>query len=263
VTIALEIKGLTKRYGAMVAVNDLSFSVSTGETLGICGPNGAGKTTLFDVITGLVPASEGSIRFFGRDITGASAQELCRLGLSRTFQLNAVFDSMTVQENLLASAYFGSQRRKIPALRFDQGSKLRAAEAMEVIGLTAVARKEARTLPVFERKLLMLASAIVTHPRLLMLDEPVGGLNANEVSRCIEVVRGLRNFHGLTVVVIEHVMSFITAVAERVLIMHHGAKLYEGDVEGMAKDSTVVDVYLGASGARALGVAEVKTGDAA
>ncbi len=251
---ALEVSRLTKRYGAMAAVNDLSFVVKQGEVLGICGPNGAGKTTLFDVITGLTPASEGQVQFFGRDIAGMTAQQLCHAGLSRTFQLNAVFDSMSVEQNLLTCAYFGSKKRLIPALRFDRESSARADEVMEVVGITGIARAEARALPVFQRKLLMLASAIVTYPRILMLDEPVGGLNAEEVGRCVEVIRRIRDFHGLTVVVIEHVMSFVTAVAERTLILHHGAKLYEGTIAGMGQDKKVVEVYLGTSGAAALGV---------
>lgn len=249
---ALRVAGLTKRYGAMVAVNDLSFHVDHGEILGISGPNGAGKTTLFDVISGLSAPSEGRVTLFGHDITGRRAEDICHAGLARTFQLNAVFDSMTVEENLLTSAYFGRRNRSFPALRFDRASREDCAAALDIVGLTAQRHRPAAQLTVLQRKLLMLASAIATGPRLLMLDEPVGGLNRDEIGQCAGVIRRIRAERGMTIVLIEHVMSFVTALADRVMVLHHGAKLYEGSVAGMAESAEVVSAYLGASGLRDL-----------
>ncbi len=251
-THALEIRNLTKLYGAMPALNDLSFEVHRDEILGISGPNGAGKTTLFDVISGLAAPSAGRIALFGEDITGRRADEICHLGLARTFQLNAVFDSMTVEQNLLTTAYFGRHNRVFPALRFDRQARRDCEEALDLVGLAALRRRPAAQLTVLQRKLLMLAGAIATGPRVLMLDEPVGGLNRDEIAQCAEVIRRVRAERGLTIVLIEHVMSFVTALADRVMVLHHGAKLYEGGVEGMMRSAEVVSAYLGASGLKAL-----------
>lgn len=251
-TVALDVVKLTKRYGAMAAVRDLSFQVNKDEILGIAGPNGAGKTTLFDVISGLSVPSEGRITLFGDDITTRRADEICHLGLARTFQLNAVFDSMTVEENLLTTAYFGRHHRSFPGLRFDRQSRADCDETLDLVGLSDLRRRPAAQLTVLQRKLLMLAGAIATSPRLLMLDEPVGGLTHDEIGQCQEVLRRVRRERGMTIVLIEHVMSFVTALADRVMVLHHGAKLYEGSVEGMTHSEEVVSAYLGASGLRAL-----------
>lgn len=249
---ALRVTGLTKAYGAMLAVNDLSFHVEQGEILGISGPNGAGKTTMFDVITGLSTPSAGRVELFGEEITGRRPERICNQGLARTFQLNAVFDSMTVEENLLTAAYFGQRRRVFPGLRFDAASRASTDAALELVGLSDLRRRPASALTVLQRKLLMLASAVVTEPRLLMLDEPVGGLNHDEIGQCAEVIRRIRAEARVTIILIEHVMSFVTALADRIMVMHHGAKLYEGSVGGMAESPEVVAAYLGNSGLRDL-----------
>ena len=249
---ALEVSGLCKRYGAMLAVNDLSFHVERDEILGISGPNGAGKTTLFDVITGLTSPSSGTVTLFGQDVTGFRPERICHLGLARTFQLNAVFDSMSVEENLLTAAYFGHRNRSFPGLRFDQDSRKDCDAALDVVGLLAHRHRPASSLTVLERKLLMIASALATAPRLLMLDEPVGGLNREEIAQCADVIRRIRAERKVTIVLIEHVMSFVTALADRVMVLHHGAKLYEGSVAGMAESDEVVSAYLGITGLRDL-----------
>ena len=244
----LSVDGLTKRYGAMAAVSDLTFNVKQGEVLGIGGPNGAGKTTLFDTISGVSRPTAGRVFFDGRDISNRSAAEICHLGIARTFQLNAVFDTMTVRENLQSCAYFGTRNRIMPSLTFDKQSKEQADEAMEVTGLQDLAGAVAAELPILQRKLLMTGCAIASRPKLLLLDEPVGGLNAKEIDLCAGVFRRLRDFHGMTIVLIEHIMSFMTALADRVMILHHGRKLYEGSAAGLADDEEVVEVYLGVSG---------------
>lgn len=249
---ALEVSGLYKRYDAMVAVNDLSFHVERNEILGVSGPNGAGKTTLFDVITGLTPPSAGTVRLFGEDVTGFRPEHICHLGLARTFQLNAVFDSMTVEENLLTASYFGHRNRSFPGLRFDHDSRKDCDAALDIVGLSAHRHRPASSLSVLERKLLMIASALATSPRLLMLDEPVGGLSREEIAQCADVIRRIRSERKMTIVLIEHVMSFVTALADRVMVLHHGAKLFEGSVSGMAESAEVVAAYLGNTGLRDL-----------
>ncbi|MFD0986266.1 ABC transporter ATP-binding protein [Methyloligella solikamskensis] len=245
----LQVEGLTKAYGAMKAVDDLSFSVNAGEVLGIGGPNGAGKTTLFDLLSGVTPPSSGKVTFDGHDITTLRAPEICHLGLSRTFQLNAVFNSMTVRDNLLTSTYFGVENRRVPGLVFDRKARSYTDEVLQLTGLTDHADVLAGDLPVVQLKLLMLGSAIVSRPKLVLLDEPVGGLNPAEIEACAEVFSHLREFHGITIVVIEHVMSFMTAFADKVMILHHGAKLHEGPAGSLSDNREVVDVFLGTSGA--------------
>jgi len=247
----LACNGVTKTFGALAAVNNLSFEVAAGEVLGIGGPNGAGKTTLFEVISGLNPATAGEIVFDGRAITHLSPEAICHAGIARTFQLNSAFDSLTVRENVEVAAHFGRADRATPGLRLDPGARARAAEALAFVGLDGRAHVVAENLTVLERKLLMIASALSTEPKLLLMDEPVGGLNPGEIDRIVDVVRRLR-VRGVTVVLIEHVMRFLVQLATRVLIMHHGEKIYEGSAAGLVRDATVVDVYLGAGASRRL-----------
>lgn len=248
-TPILEVQSLTKAYGAMKAVNDLSFKVNSGEVLGIGGPNGAGKTTLFDLLSGVTDPTEGRVIFDGTDITEMSAPKICHLGLSRTFQLNAVFNSMSVADNLKTCAYFGRENRLLAGLGYDRQSVEKAEEVMELTSLTDYANTPAGSLPVLQLKLLMIGCAVVSYPKLLLLDEPVGGLNPAEIETCASVFRQLRDFHGVTIVVIEHVMSFMTSFADRVMILHHGAKLHDGPAGSLADNPEVVDVFLGVSGA--------------
>lgn len=245
----LKVQNLTKAYGAMKATNDLSFEVNRGEVLGIGGPNGAGKTTLFDLLSGVTEPTSGKITFEGQDITTLSASKICHLGISRTFQLNAVFNSMTVADNLKTCAYFGKENRLVAGLTFDKQAEEKAQEVLELTSLTEYADTIAGNLPVLQLKLLMIGCAVVAHPKLLLLDEPVGGLNPAEIETCAAVFRQLRDFHGVTIVVIEHVMSFMTAFADRIMILHHGSKLHEGPANSLADNPEVVDVFLGVSGA--------------
>ncbi len=240
----LSCRNLTKRFGALTAVKDFSLDLQAGETLGIGGPNGAGKTTLFDVISGLTPASGGAVSFNGRDITGLSADRICHQGLLRTFQLNAGFDSLTVAETALAAAHFGPRARWWPGLRLDRTARRRSAQALALVGLAPCRDARTAALPVLERKLLMMASALAAGPKLLLLDEPAGGLTPKEIDRMIGVVE-LINGHGISVMLIEHVMRFLVRVAARVIVMHNGEKLYEGSSGGLAGDPRVVEVYLG------------------
>lgn len=240
----LSCRTVGKSFGALAAVNDLSFVVAAGEILGIGGPNGAGKTTLFEVISGLNPASRGTVLLEGRDITRLTPEEICHAGVARTFQLNAGFDSLTARENVLVGAYFGRENRVLPTFRIGSEAGDAADEAMAMMGLEDRADRITGKLPVLDRKLLMMASAMATRPKLLLMDEPVGGLTAREIERVMAAVRTIKA-SGVTIILIEHVMRFLVQLSDRVLIMHHGEKIFEGLPRNLVNDRTVVDVYLG------------------
>jgi branched-chain amino acid transport system ATP-binding protein len=237
-------RNLSKYFGALAAVKDLSFDVAKGEILGIGGPNGAGKTTLFEMISALNPATSGEIWFEGRDIAGLSSERVCHAGILRTFQLNAGFDSLTVCETILAAAQF-SVSRLWPGVRLDRQSRDKSDDAMALVGLSDFADARTETLPILERKLLMIASALAATPKLLLLDEPAGGLTPKEIDRVIAIVEAI-TARGVTIILIEHVMRFLVRLSSRVMILHHGEKIYEGSPAGLAGDARVVDVYLGA-----------------
>lgn len=233
-----------KSFGALTAVNNLSFDVGAGEILGIGGPNGAGKTTLFEVISGLNPATTGEILLAGENITRLVPEAICHAGIARTFQLNAGFDSLTARENVLVGAYFGRENRAMPTFRIGAETQRIADEALALVGLEASAERTTGKLPVLERKLLMMASALATRPKLLLMDEPVGGLTAKEIDRVMQAVRAIKA-SGVTIILIEHVMRFLVQLSDRVMIMHHGEKLFEGAPGNLVNDRAVVDVYLG------------------
>lgn len=247
----LACEGVSKQFGALTAVDELSFEVQEGEVLGIGGPNGAGKTTLFDVISGLTPLSAGRVRIDGRDVSGHAPHRRCQAGLARTFQLNAGFDSLTVHETVLLAAQYGIRPRLMPPLRFSSEVRESADLSLETVGLAAKAGMRVSGLPVFDRKLLMIASAIATRPRLILLDEPVGGLNPQEINVIMELVELLRK-RRVTIVLIEHVMRFLVRLSDRVMIMHHGSNIYNGPPEALASDPRVVEVYLGEAASRRL-----------
>lgn len=247
----LDVQGVSRHYGALRAVDDLSFQLGAGEVLGIGGPNGAGKTTLFDLISGLTPVSAGRIVLDGHDITRLRPDQTCHLGLARTFQLNAGFDALTAAENVYVAALFGQRARRFPGLTIARRTRQMAAEALARVGLGDRALAPVETMTVLERKLLMIAGAIVTEPKLLMMDEPVGGLTPDEIAQVQSVVATLAK-EGLTILLIEHVMSFLMALSDRVLILHHGQKLYEGPPEGVGRDPDVIKVYLGERASRRL-----------
>jgi branched-chain amino acid transport system ATP-binding protein len=236
----LEGRALCKNYGGLRAVVDVSFEVRAGEILGIVGPNGAGKTTLFDVITGLTPATSGDVLLGGVSIADASVHRRCALGLARTFQQPTIADSLTVLENLYLAASFRRNRRGGGRA----GDIAEAVRHLDFVGLTDRADTPAGPLGVFDKKRLMLATALATNPRVLLLDEPFGGLNPQEIDHVMRLIRTLRD-GGLAVVVIEHVMRALTSLADRVLVMHHGAELFVGTPSEMLADPQVIEVYLG------------------
>jgi branched-chain amino acid transport system ATP-binding protein len=243
----LDCSSVTKAYGGLLAVNDLSFSIDPGDVFAIVGPNGAGKTTLFDTISGLSPATSGTIAFDGESIERMSAHQICRRGLARTFQTTVTFASQTVLQNTLVGAVFGRGDGR-GALRFETAAVAKALDALELCGLARKQATPSATLPILDRKRLMLATALATEPKLLLLDEPVGGLNAREREEMIALIARV-NEAGVTVLMIEHVIKAVQALARRMVVLHHGRKIAEGKPVDVLRDARVVDVYLGGAGA--------------
>jgi branched-chain amino acid transport system ATP-binding protein len=239
---ALEVRDVCKDYGALRAVASVSTVARPGEVLGIAGPNGAGKTTLFDVISGLTPATSGDVRLGDVTLSGASVHARARAGMARTFQQPTVAGSLTTYENVLVAARSGRPRGRWSGLGEDP-----AADAEWVLGwsgLEDVADRPADLLGVFDRKRLMIATALAMAPLALLLDEPFGGLNPDEIDATLALIRSVAAF-GVTVVCIEHVMRALVQLASRVLVMHHGALLFEGSPQEMLRDRRVIEVYLG------------------
>ncbi len=243
----LEAREVRKDYGALAAVDGVSLAISPGETIGIGGPNGAGKTTFFDLLSGLTPVSGGQILYQGEAITGRRPHQLFQEGMARTFQVTSGFTTMTVYENLMAALVYGSGKQR-PGLFFGRELRDRTMAHLEEFGITELAHALVEDIPAIARKKLMVATAVVHNPRILLLDEPVGGLMPGEVDEFIDVILALKN-RGICIVFIEHVMRFLMKVADRAVIMHQGKIIYQGEPAGIAKDETVCAVYLGAEAA--------------
>lgn len=234
----LEGTGITKRFGGLTALSNVDFYVDEGEILGLIGPNGAGKTTLFNVIAGTFSPASGSIRFEGENITGFKPYRICKLGIARTFQTPKPFSTMTVYENVLAAELFGCTKSK----RFSDSRKL--DEILEKFGLASKSKMLASSLPLFEQRMLELARALSTKPKILLLDEVMAGLNPTETAQMLKVIRELRK-EGITIFMIEHNMRAIMEIADRVMVLHQGMKIAEGEPKEIAKAPDVIEAYLG------------------
>jgi branched-chain amino acid transport system ATP-binding protein len=244
---ALELRDVSKHYGGLRAVADVSTVARPGEVLGIAGPNGAGKTTLFDVVSGLTPATSGDVLLGDASVSGASVHRRAQAGMARTFQQPTVAASLTAYENVLVAARYGRAAQHWSGLGDDHVAD--AEWALEWSGLAALADERAELLGVFDRKRLMIATALAMGPRVLLLDEPFGGLNPDEIDRTLVLIRGVAAF-GVTVVCIEHVMRALVQLASRVMVMHHGAVFFEGSAQEMLRDPRVIEIYLGQKAAQ-------------
>jgi branched-chain amino acid transport system ATP-binding protein len=237
---------LTKRFGNIIAVDDVTVTVGAGETLGIAGANGAGKTTLFNLVAGALRPDGGSITYGGVSIGGRRPDQICGLGLVRTFQTTATSPEQSVMENVAIAAAYGGAGRRLP-LRFTPDIIDPALDALYLVGLEGYEAEPAGQLSVFDQRRLMLAAALAAAPKLLLLDEPVGGLLPDEIDEMVRVVNELRQA-GIGLIVIEHVMSFLTRVCpERILIMHQGRRLFEGTATQVAASPDVRQAWLGSA----------------
>ena len=248
----LEIEGLTVRFGGLVAVDELQFSVRANSIHSLIGPNGAGKTTVINTVMGLYPASHGSIRFQGRDILGAPPYRISQAGIARTFQNIEVFPDMTALENVLVGAHgrvdYGSFSAMLRTPRFRADERMivgRARELLEIVGLIGEAEVPAASLPFVKQRLLELARALAGDPKLILLDEPAAGLRAAEIEEFNQRLVALRDQYGLTILLVDHVMQVIMNISDRVTVLNFGRKIAEGTVDAVRADPEVQRAYLG------------------
>jgi branched-chain amino acid transport system ATP-binding protein len=232
----LEVRDLTRRFAGLIAVNRVSFDVEQGAITALIGPNGAGKTTTFNMIAGALAPSSGSIAFAGQHIVGLAPETLCRLGIARTFQIVRPLTGMSVLDNVVVGAL-----NRAPSLHEARDI---ARDLIERVGLGAKMDAPASALTLPDRKLLETAKALATQPRLLMLDEVMAGLRPAEADRVIAVLQAARA-DGVTILLIEHVMRVVMAIAERVVVLNYGEKIAEGDPAAVVSDRRVIESYLG------------------
>jgi len=237
-TDALVVKNLSKNFGGLRAVNDVSFTVKKNETLALIGPNGAGKTTAFNLIMGFYKPDSGTVTAFGHEISGLRPHEVCNIGLARTFQVAKPFGGMTVLDNVMTGAF----------LRDAQPERARSAarEAINFVGLSAREKFDARDLTTIDQRRLEMARALATQPKILLLDEVMAGLNPYEVDQAVSLIDKLPE-RGVTIVIVEHLMRAIMAVAKYIVVLDHGQKIAEGIPSEVVKNPEVIRAYLGSS----------------
>ncbi len=247
----LAVESLTKRFGGLVAVDDVSFDVENGEIFTIIGPNGAGKSTLFKLITSFTRPNAGRVRFEGEDITHLPAHVIARKGVVRTFQETTIFKDMTVTENVVVAHHLRSRASSFgffinsPLARREEAEFRESAnEIIDILGLETVRDEQARNLPHGYLRELGIAIAMATRPKALLLDEPFSGMNADETDRMVEMVRGVRG-RGITVLLVEHDMRAVMRISDRILVLNFGRKIAEGSPMEIQANEAVIEAYLG------------------
>jgi branched-chain amino acid transport system ATP-binding protein len=236
----LEVIGVSKHFGSLTALQDVSFTLRRGEILGLIGPNGAGKTTLVNLIAGTTPYSAGDIHFLGKSIRGLKPHQIGRLGISRTPQIVKPITDMTTLENVMVGALFGKKGKK----RTVRAARRKAEQTLELLGLAAKSNVPGESLNVQERKRLERAKALAMLPTVLLLDEVLAGLNPAEIDEGVDLIKKVRDA-GVTILVVEHVMRAIANVSDRVIVLQHGEKIMEGKPEEVLNHGKVIEAYLG------------------
>jgi branched-chain amino acid transport system ATP-binding protein len=235
----LVVDKVSKSFGKMRAVDNVTFAVEENEVYGIAGPNGAGKSTLFNTISGIPYHSDsGKIIFRGKAIQGVMPHIICHLGIARTFQQETVFDTLSVMQNVVVGSVFGHPANSRGT------TEEKAIDVLKIVGLDDKLDEKALHLPLFDKKRLMLASALVTQPSLLLLDEPAAGLNRIEIQKTLDLIR-LINSMGIAIILIEHVLPLLLAISHRIMILNQGMKLVEAEPAEVVRDERVIEAYLG------------------
>ena len=237
----LEVEGLSKRFGGFLAVNQVSFAAREGEIVGLIGPNGSGKSTTFNLIAGNLRPTAGSIRFAGAEIGSLDAHMICRRGIARTFQIPRPFRKLPLIENVALAAFYGASGR----VSRDEARR-RAEEALALVGLPTDAAATTAGLGAAALKKLELARALATRPRLLLADESLGGLDSTEMERAADLLETIRSRMGVTIIWVEHIMGVLMRIVDRVIVLDHGEKIFDGAPAEAAVDPRVTEVYLGA-----------------
>ena len=237
-TVLLSVQGVTKRFGGLQALTQVTFDLPEGQILGLIGPNGAGKTTLFNAINGVYPPEEGRIMFREKDVTTAKTYFHARMGMARTHQIVQPLNELTVRENVMVGACFGRENQSL------RQAAETAEEVLEFVGLAARTDQLAGSLNVAQKKRLEMARALASRPYLILLDEVLAGLNPSEIGSMVDTVKKIRE-RGITIIMIEHVMKAVMNVSDRIIVLDYGQQIAEGTPDEISNNEKVIEAYLG------------------